>query len=358
MVKTASSREATAADIESSSVVILAGVSALSEAFVAGLEEFVSSGGGLLVFPGGVRRTGARFRPDGTEFLPDEKTYDELLWRGGEGLLPSRLGRPVGKLSDPGRYFYAESFKELHPVFSVFGGELGRQLGIPRVFRCFTLEQEDVSRPEVRVLVELDNGGPLAVEKSYGRGRVILFATSASDDWSDLPKRKAYLPLVHQMVRHLASGGRAGSRNLTVGDVLSFTPPALPEGAELTIEDPGGERLAAGMSPVAESPGIYTATVSTAGGRSIRYAAANLPVAESDLRPARAEDVISALSTAEGADEGLPDGQTRLSEDSSRELKVRAPYWRYLVIAILGILLLESFVANVRLRRLLDRSAS
>ena len=98
-------------------------------------------------------------------------------------------------------------------------------------------------------------------------------------------------------------------------------------------------------------PGIYTARVTAGGTEALRYAAVNLPLAESDLRAVSASEVASALS-APGTDEGgTGERQLRIDENSSRELKARAPYWRYLVFTVLGVLLLESLVSNVRLRK-------
>ncbi|MEE8454952.1 MAG: hypothetical protein V3R90_09425, partial [Limibaculum sp.] len=51
--------------------------------------------------------------------------------------------------------------------------------------------------------VFLGTGEPFLMEKTHDKGRVLMFATSANVRWSDLPKRKVFIPLVHQCVRHL-----------------------------------------------------------------------------------------------------------------------------------------------------------
>jgi len=361
-VRVVEGRKLTAGDLERVPVVILAGVQSLGERAAEDLEKYVSSGGGLLIFLGGTRRAGADL---GADYLPDAKTYEVLLWNEGQGILPARPGRAVGKLGDPGRYFSVESVRESHPVFGIFAAEAhaaggGGRSGLAnvRIHKAFSLNQEDVSRREVSVLAQLDNGRPLIVEKPHGAGRVILVATSASADWSDLPKRKAYLPLVHQMVRYLASGGRAARREFDVDDLVSFTPPELPEGATVRVDDPDGSELAVGLEPARASvPGIYTARVTASGSEALRYAAVNLPLAESDLRSVRASEIASALSAPGTAEGEAAERQLRIDENSSRELKARAPYWRYLVFTVLGVLLLESLVSNVRLRKLRNGSS-
>ena len=50
------------------------------------------------------------------------------------------------------------------------------------------------------------------MEKAFGKGRVVVFASSCDRDWTNFPVRPAFLPWVHRLVGYLAQEplGRAG----------------------------------------------------------------------------------------------------------------------------------------------------
>ena len=54
----------------------------------------------------------------------------------------------------------------------------------------------------------LGNGDPLLLEQSVGAGKVMLITTSADRDWTDLPLKTAYLPLLQSLTQYLAGGKR------------------------------------------------------------------------------------------------------------------------------------------------------
>src|SRR5262249_18387298 len=45
---------------------------------------------------------------------------------------------------------------------------------------------------------------PLLCEKSYGKGRVMLFASTCSKRWTNFPDRSTFLPWTHLLVSYLA----------------------------------------------------------------------------------------------------------------------------------------------------------
>ena len=50
-------------------------------------------------------------------------------------------------------------------------------------------------------LLKLENGDPLLVRASLGKGTLFLFASSADLDWNDLPLKAAYLPLIQGLLK-------------------------------------------------------------------------------------------------------------------------------------------------------------
>jgi hypothetical protein len=62
---------------------------------------------------------------------------------------------------------------------------------------------------EARVLLSLDRGDALLVEKPFGRGRVIAFASTANAQWNNLALQPVFVPLLQRLVTYLATQSAA-----------------------------------------------------------------------------------------------------------------------------------------------------
>nr|WP_263429754.1 BatA domain-containing protein [Nannocystis pusilla] len=203
-------------------VVVLANVRAPAPDAAAALTRRVEEGLGLFVTVGERVEAGA---------------YNERL---GE-LLPLRLREALIVGTAPGR---TENRTEglapanlAHPALRGLGDDLGL-LGA-RTRRLFLLEP-DAARA-VDVALSFTSGAPALITRAHGRGRVALLTTSVDRDWSDLPLRPGFVPLVERLVAYLdASQQGAAGAVLRVGE-----PRILPGDRPATVVTPGGERLAA-----------------------------------------------------------------------------------------------------------------
>ena len=74
-----------------------------------------------------------------------------------------------------------------------------------------------------RVLMRLTDGGALLAAKPYGRGAVVLCATSCTPQWSNLPLTGLFLPLVNRVCLTSAAGAAAPS--YPAGSAVSIQPP-------------------------------------------------------------------------------------------------------------------------------------
>ena len=65
------------------------------------------------------------------------------------------------------------------------------------------------------VILRFESGAPALVERELGKGRVLLLTTTVDREWTDLPIRPGFLPLVREAARHLIGateeGGAAAS---------------------------------------------------------------------------------------------------------------------------------------------------
>ena len=69
--------------------------------------------------------------------------------------------------------------------------------------------------------MKYSDGSPAIMERTWGRGRVILFGSTANTQWNDLPLRPAYLPLDRADARG-DSETKEAEINLPVGAPFEF----------------------------------------------------------------------------------------------------------------------------------------
>ena len=197
-------------------VVILSNLAVLPDAFVTKLQNFLRQGGGVLIF------TGDKFQADSYNQklgaalptqLRDKKTGPEA---GGEKIDKIDLTHPaLQSLSDS---ILQESIKTVR----VWGYQ--RAAGKP--------------------LITLANGDPLLLEQKVGAGKVMLVTTSADRDWSDLPVKTVFLPLIQSLTQYLAGGKRGNlDAGIAVGAVKELSFPANFVGRNLRVTKPDKQNV-------------------------------------------------------------------------------------------------------------------
>ena len=196
------------------------------------------------------------------------------------------------------------------------------------------------------ILARLDSGDPFLVEKPFGEGHVIECAIPVDADWSNLPMRPFYLPLLQRLTIYLASTVFP-PRNLDVGKPIVAFLPSADAGKKAMLTTPDGVMLEIPILKknergVAEygrtqRPGLYTLTPPS--GSAISYVV-NASRKESDLRK---------LSAKEIADFGKTHGVAVVHSGTEyRELDHAQRYgmelWRPLLWLLLAVLFLEIFL--------------
>jgi hypothetical protein len=321
-------------------IIFLVGVTSVPEEVVARLEETVRGGRSLVFFLGCVP-TGADARGAPTAL------YEGPLWKGGSGLLPARPGGIYEGNLRAGKYDGLDAFAAQHPIFTPFTGELENELRRPKFLLHYRPDPADLKageRPPGAVLASFNDGSPLLMERNFGKGRVLLFSFCPRPETTDLPKRKVFVPLIHQVVRYLAGVESSSRRNLIAGELLTPTEGGIPGEASVNLERPAplSDILPIGgaESVNADAVGCYAASWQKGNLAEKAFWAVNLDPRESDLTP---EDLsalqpLVASNLKESAD---PDAGLKLGPQSDQELKARAPDWRYFLVAALVCLLLE-----------------
>jgi hypothetical protein len=199
--------------LESYQVVMLCNVASLPDGFSSKLPSFLQAGGGLLIF------TGDKFQPE---------NYNQRLSR----TLPGQVGEK--KLGPEANGEKIAKFDAGHPALQFLADSiLQESIQSARVWGYFRT-------PGVRSpLISLANGDPLLVEQKSGAGKVIFMATAADRDWTDLPLKTAYLPLIQSLTQYLAGGKRGGlDGGITVGSVKELALPPSYVGKHLRLTKP------------------------------------------------------------------------------------------------------------------------
>ncbi len=230
-------------------VVMLLNVEAPPPETAQALAAFVEAGGGLFV------SVGDRVDPE--------------AWNRAMGsVLPRRL-RVVKTAVEPGATDAATRAARLtqvainHPVMLPFTGRAREGLLSTRFYR-YALFEGDGQGVETEVLGTMDDGAPVFLAARRGQGRLFVFASTVDRDWSDLPIRTSFLPLMQRVAGWLT--GTLDEREevrAKVGEAVTLRPevdqsPAwarAPSGAEVALTTlPEGAGVTGGPLP---EPGPY-----------------------------------------------------------------------------------------------------
>jgi hypothetical protein len=171
-------------DIEGADVVVLADVTRLPSKLAGLLSERVAEGGGLIVAAGP---------------RSDPAFYN--AWTGPAGpVLPLALGGEG--VSEAGVSPAPATFR--HESLDLFHDEGATDLGRAVVYR-WRKAREEPGRGVVGA--SFSNGDPFLAGQSYGAGRCLLAACAFDRRAGGLPARTSFVPLVHELVSWVASGG-------------------------------------------------------------------------------------------------------------------------------------------------------
>ena len=315
-------------------VIAIAGLTNLSSNDRAALSEYVKAGGGVLLFPG----------PD-----TDARQINSELE--GAGLLPAKLG-PRRKLDEKsGLKLEPSSIK--HPAMAIFKDTSTMHLSGAQFYSYFPLEpmSDETNLGAVRVMVRFTNGDPAFVERQVGLGHVVIAASTAGRLWNDLPLQSSYVPLVYQLMFYLGQGATS-HRNLRLDEPLFLALPLKDANKSVKVTAPDGRATA--QNSALDSRGVtfrYEATgrsgvykVGVAGSSTSDAFAVGLPAGESSLTYA---DPRRAAPEA-----GLPINTLAVAQNITqiRTMVNRARYgaeiWYSLICAVIGMMFLESFLAQ------------
>jgi hypothetical protein len=334
-----------AADLAQADVVFLLNVRSLG-ARAEELARWVEAGGGLFVSVGD---------------QVDPEAYARELG----ALLPMPLHvekTAVSATAEPKAARFADVSWD-HPALAVFSGDAREGFLGVRTWRYLLAKPgrgaqgarggpgEDGAGP--RVLASFDDGSPALVEARRGKGRVLLFTSSADRDWTDWPIRTSFLPAMQRFAGFLAGGLEerrepplpVGSPRVVRPDdgeaLVALVPPSGKEQRLAELERAGArEAERGGISFSPREPGLWQVKVQGRGAERLepRLAFAATPdPRESDTRRLGAGELTAYFG---GESHARVDGDAPPAAGGGRQI----PLWTLLLVLALAAFLLEGLL--------------
>jgi len=196
------SDQVTSREIGAADVVLCSEVSRLSAPLLKALLTFVRRGGGLALGVGpGI---------DASQF---NETFGELL--------PYPLAQPfrnVAQKLDYDRYLNVQPSDISLAILKEFEKATNGNLADGRFYNHYRLQLPEEPASE-RVLLGLSNGDPVLLHRRYGKGSVLLWASTLGGTWNSLVVHQAYVPLLVRLLNYSASFALL-SRNLEAGSPI------------------------------------------------------------------------------------------------------------------------------------------
>ena len=186
------------------------------------------------------------------------------------------------------------------------------------------------------MLASFDDRDPAVLRVPLGKGAVIVLTASWRPSDSQLALSSKFVPLMHAILDESAQLPPAKAQYF-VGDEIALPPGAQP----FTMRKPDGTEVsvpAGGKFASTDQPGIYVANPGE-----FRFVV-NLDPEESRTSPL-ARDRFAALSVPMEKKDAATAGAAAAIHSAAREDEQRQKLWRWLVLAAVIFLLVETGIA-------------
>jgi hypothetical protein len=305
--------------------VILPGLRDLPSGAATTLRQFVYNGGGLILFVNDV--------------LSANRYNSEL-----RDLLPAQLGS-LESTPESGAAWRIGPYDTNTAVFAAFRRPNSGNLRIPEFTKRLNLTRVEGSF----LAAAFDDEVPLLLSRNIGKGKVALLNTSADTAWSDWPKHKTFVPMLHGLGKYVSHQGTTEAepeaQNLAAGEDLDIETGVSskkiqfhlrsPDGRETVINSDEKGRL---RGPVITTPGIYSLRDNS--GNELRRLVVNIPPQESDLEAMSPMDFQQKLVRASSSP------TQSLAANLFGANRGEKEFWSTLLLGVLLLLLLEPLIAN------------
>jgi hypothetical protein len=235
-----------------------------------------------------------------------------------------------------------------HPLFATFADP--RFSDFTKIHFWKYRRFDAAALPSARVIASFENKAPAIVEAPLGQGRVVIFASSWTPSDSQLALSTKFVPLLYALLEQ-SSKLPPRKAQYFVGDEVPLPPAPHP----FTIRKPDGTEVTAPAESNfagADQPGVYAVTPGA-----LRFVV-NLAPEESSLAPLAGERLASlGVPLDATARPSTPQSAKEMARAQAAELESRQKLWRWLIVAALAVLFVETLLAG-RLTRALPSAAT
>ena len=203
--------------------------------------------------------------------------------------------------------------------------------------------------PGSRVLARFDSGDPALVEVPVGQGRLMVLASGWQPEASQLALSSKFVPLLSSLLEW-SGAVITPPAQFFAGQPVALNLWGLTGVGPVSVRHPDGTTTTvtpeAGAFTAATQPGLYTAT----GGTLTKTFAVNLDPAESRTLPLPTDELdrLGVPVRRAGSRESV---QPNSGPGPAVQTESRQKLWRWIIIAALAVLLIETLLAGLSARR-------
>ena len=288
--------------------------------------------------------------------------FNDIVYANRRGLSPVALTWPLGDLKQKETFTTIQPPLTPHPATRLLTDVERLDLDRIHIYRRHRFNLDGAGK-DLTVLLHTMEGDPLAIEHHHGRGRIIVQSIPFNIAWSNLPICQSFVVMGQEWLGYLAEP-TVTQWNLRMGEALdvALVEKDLQETAmlltptERQIELTATEREGQMGFYYSRThwPGTYRLVVEDQEG-----VTQTLPfhvwrdVDESQLEPLDAEgrETLAKAGAIHFVDDPLADSGI------GEEIPRTEPLWSWLLMALLGLLLVETLLGSLLTRRRMDRTA-
>ena len=199
-------------------VIVLANVNSLEANDLMRLQEFQRKGGGIAIFIG----TNSDLRYYNNTLLPS--------------ICPVTLRNVLGESDKQKSHFSLKEIDYNHTIFQPFQNKKQGDFTTIRFFRLVSAN----AKPGTNVLARFANKNPAIIEAQKGDGRCLLWTSSFDLEWSDMPLKSLFVPLLHKMMCYLGAFDQSNTKTYLVHQEIIEEVEQIPYGKQIIGLAPDG----------------------------------------------------------------------------------------------------------------------
>lgn len=175
-------------------VICLCDVGQIDETAIKNVRQFVSDGGGLVYFAGPNTNFGF---------------FNLAFFEDGNGLMPIELADTL-EVDEREDGMAADIVTERHPVFAPVNDVRNSLLDLVQVKKVLrpTFKWLQTPPPQAKVIASVRGNRqmPLVIEGQYGKGRTMMFMTTAGPQWNNWMRNATFPPILLLLEDYLSAG--------------------------------------------------------------------------------------------------------------------------------------------------------